>query len=247
MEPDGWRFAFLVLSVALLGVWLILCAARPDLRRTMFRVSLATMLLGLTEPVFVPRYWSPPTVWNLARQTGFDLESLLFSFGIGGIVFAAYDELVGQAPSLDVVGERSQPRHRVHSFAVLLPPVVFVTLPLLSDLNPIYAAAIAMTTGFVATLYCRPDLLVKMAVSGILFLLMYFVVFVLFARTFPGYVAAVWNLKALSGVLLWGVPLEELLFAFTFGLYWSSVYEHMAWRGSGPRLGAQTAVLRSVR
>jgi hypothetical protein len=72
-----------------------------------------------------------------------------------------------------------------------------------------------------ATLYCRPDLWRKMLASGVLFFLLYFVVFVLFDQAFPGYVAAVWDLKAVSGILLWGVPLEELLFAFTFGLYWS--------------------------
>jgi hypothetical protein len=103
----------------------------------------------------------------------------------------------------------------------------------LTTLNPIYAAVIALAGGFLATLYCRPDLWRKMVASGILFLLLYFVVFALFNLAFPGYVAAVWNLKAVSGVLLWGVPLEELLFAFTFGLYWSSLYEHLAWRRTG--------------
>jgi hypothetical protein len=49
---------------------------------------------------------------------------------------------------------------------------------------------------------------------------------------FPSYVAAVWNLPALSRVFVAGVPLEELMFAFTFGLYWSSVYEHLAWKRS---------------
>ncbi len=71
-----------------------------------------------------------------------------------------------------------------------------------------------------------------MLVSGGLFLLLYFVVFAAFNLAFPGYVPSVWNLPALSGVLLAGVPLEELMFASTFGLYWSSVYEHLAWKRS---------------
>jgi hypothetical protein len=48
----------------------------------------------------------------------------------------------------------------------------------------------------------------------------------------PGYVAQVWNLRALSGVLLGGIPLEELLFGFSFGWYWAGVYEHVTWRTS---------------
>jgi hypothetical protein len=28
---------------------------------------------------------------------------------------------------------------------------------------------------------------------------------------------------------LFGLPLEELLFGLSFGLYWAAVYEHFAW------------------
>ena len=87
-------------------------------------------------------------------------------------------------------------------------------------------------SGFLATLFCRPDLWLKMVVSGTLFLVLYFLVFMLFDRAFPGYVAAVWNCRTISGRLVFGVPVEELMFAFTFGLYWSSVYEHVTWRRS---------------
>ena len=31
-------------------------------------------------------------------------------------------------------------------------------------------------------------------------------------------------------MLIGGVPLEELLFGFTFGMYWASAYEHLTWR-----------------
>ena len=71
-----------------------------------------------------------------------------------------------------------------------------------------------------------------MCVSGVLFFCLYFLFFWVFDRAFPGYVEAVWNLDAISGLMLWGVPVEELMFAFTFGLYWSSMYEHIAWRGN---------------
>jgi hypothetical protein len=190
------------------------------------------MPLGLTEPLFVPAYWNPPTLFNLARRTGFDLESLLFSFAIGGIVFAMYDALAGTAPAGSMSAERHDPRHRYHFVAVLAAPAIFLVLLAITRLNPIYAAAFGLVGGFLWTLYCRPDLWAKMLVSGGLFLIVYFVVFVAFNLAFPGYVAAVWNLAALSGIVLVGVPLEELMFAFTFGLYWSSVYEHLAWKRS---------------
>jgi hypothetical protein len=230
MSEPAW--AYLALSGALTAAWGALFALRTDLRGSMLRVSLGTMPLGLTEPLFVPQYWNPPTLWDLARRTGFDLESLLFSFAIGGIVFAAYDVLLGRAPTATPIRDRHHRRHRFHEVAIASAPLLFLFLLALTRLNPIYAAALALVGGFAATLYCRPDLWPKMLVSGALFLILYFIVFALFGMVFPGYVAAVWNLGALGGVLVLGVPGEELMFAFTFGLYWSSVYEHFTWRRS---------------
>ena len=227
MEP---AYAYLVFSIALLMVWLILFTARAGIRREMFYVSFGTMFLGLTEPFFVPEYWDPPTLWDLARKTGCDLESLLFSFAVGGIVFSAYNIIFGVAPSESMFHERMDSRHRYHLLVILSAPVISVILMIVKLLNPIYSATIGMTVGFFATLYCQPDLWLKMVVSGVLFFLLYFIAFALFNLVFPGYVAAVWNLKAVSGLLVGGVPLEELLFAYTFGLYWSSTYEHLAWR-----------------
>ena len=36
-------------------------------------------------------------------------------------------------------------------------------------------------------------------------------------------------LSILLGILIFGVPLEELIFGFTFGMMWSSIYEHFKW------------------
>ncbi len=232
--PPIWPYAYLLMSAALFIVWLVLYGVRSDLRRITLRVSAATALLGLTEPLFVPKYWDPYTLLDLARRTGFDLESLLFSFAIGGIVFAGYEVVFRMTPSDSIAGERHERRHRHHLLALATPYLVFLAVAVLTNLNPIYSSAIALVAGFLATLYCRRDLWLKMIVSGGMFLAVYLIVFVLFNLAFPGYVVAVWNLKAISGVRLAGVPLEELMFAFTFGLYWSSLYEHLTWHREHP-------------
>ena len=48
----------------------------------------------------------------------------------------------------------------------------------------------------------------------------------------------------LSGVLIYGIPVEELLFGVAFGLYWSGVYEHFTWTRTVPhtRIHLQPAV-----
>lgn len=75
--------AWLIFSLFLFGIWLVIFIAKPIIRKEMFWVSLCTMPFGLTEPLFVPGYWNPPSLFNLAGRTGFDIESLIFSFAVG--------------------------------------------------------------------------------------------------------------------------------------------------------------------
>ena len=42
----------------------------------------------------------------------------------------------------------------------------------------------------------------------------------------PGYIGQVWNLKALSDVVIYRLPPEELLRGSSFGLAWTGIYEH---------------------
>ncbi len=126
--------------------------------------------------------------------------------------------------------EQHRQKHRFHRLAILSPFISFVILYLLTPLNPIYSTSIALLIGAVASWLCRPDLLKPMIIGGVSFLILYFIVFLIgFVWLFPGYVEAVWNLPAISGILVFGVPIEELLFAATLGAMWSSIYEHYTW------------------
>ena len=86
------HLAWLLWSLILIGIWGVVwfLVRRRDLRRQMIIISLWTSLLGLTEPLFVPAYWLPPSLFDLAANTGFDIESFIFSFAIGGLGFILY-------------------------------------------------------------------------------------------------------------------------------------------------------------
>jgi hypothetical protein len=191
--------------------------------------SVFTMPFGLTEPLFVPAYWSPPSLFDLAESTGFDIESLVFSFGIGGIGAVLYNMFTGRelAPVADA--ERHAPRHKLHGWALAVP---FVSFPILYPLpwNPIYPAIVAVLLGAVAAMWCRPDLARKIWLGAFLFLGYYAVFLIGVESTAPGYIERVWNLSALSGLRVADMPVEEFLFAGAFGAYWSSVYDHFTWK-----------------
>ncbi len=199
----------------------------------MLLTSAVTALFGLSEPLFVPAYWNPPSLFDLAQRTGFDFESLIFSFGIGGVGGALYPTLTGRHHQTIGVAERYAPLHRRHWLAMATP---FVAFPILFALawNPIFPAIIAMVLGAVATALCRPDLRRNAWVGAALFTVYYVGFLVILRFLAPGYIERVWNLTALSGFRPAGFPIEELLFAAAFGLYWSGVYEHLTWHSLRP-------------
>ena len=226
------QYAWLIWSLLLVGIWLVIYLFLKDKgkRREMLMVSLLTSLTGLTEPLFVPAYWNPPSLFNLAARTGFDIESLIFSFAAGGIVVVLYELIFRTAHEKMTIQSHHLTQHRYHIWAILSMPIIFSVLLFFTKLNPIYISVISLIVGGLATWYCRPDLKKKMITSAFLFLALYFFYFLTLIIMFPGYVQQVWNLQAVSGILIIGIPLEELLYAFSFGFMWSSIYEHFTWR-----------------
>lgn len=230
------QYAWFIWSIIILAVWgaIYLILRNSQQRKEMLIVSAWTSLAGLTEPIFIPEYWNPPSLFDLAQRTGFDIEGPIFAFAVGGIASVLYERLFSMRHATMSALDRHQPRHRYHLLALLSAPAVFLILLVFTELNPIYATVTALLAGGIFTWYCRPDLKKKMFVSAAIFTAIYFVYFLTLVIAFPLYVESFWNLDALTGVLVFGIPLEELIFAFAFGFFWSSVYEHATWKRLQP-------------
>jgi hypothetical protein len=226
-----FHYVWLIWSVAFLCPWAVLWIAFPEHRAVMWKTSLFMAPFGLAEPLFVPEYWNPPSLFELAQRTGFDIESIIFSFAIGGIGAVLYNIITHRNLRPVDAAERSHRRHRYHKASLAVPFVLFPALYFL-PWNPIYPGIVAMALGAAAAVWCRPDLKYNTLLGGVLFLAFYTVLLLSLKWSAPGYIEQVWNLQALAGVVIYGLPLEELLFGFSFGLYWTGVYEHFTWKKS---------------
>ena len=226
MTPD--QYVWLAWSLAFLVPWALLYWRAPQYRTRMVKASFLTAPFGLTEPLFVPAYWAPPSLFDLAGRTGFDVESVIFSFGIGGVGTVLYNVLARRSERPIKHDMRAHRRHRFHRWALASPFLIFVALYAF-PWNPIYPAIAAMVAGALAAALCRPDLARSTLVGAALFLAYYLVLLTGLELSAPGYIARVWNLSDLSGALIGPLPIEELLFAFAFGGFWSGVYEHLTW------------------
>src|SRR3972149_11151095 len=111
---------WLVFSLILLGIWFVVFWISKS-KREMLWVSLLTMPFALTEPLFVPEYWTPPSLFILAAITGFDIESFIFTFAIGGIGSVLYELWCNSKHRKMSKKEMQHVKHKYHSMALLSP------------------------------------------------------------------------------------------------------------------------------
>lgn len=224
--PD--RYVWLVFASAFLAVWLALYVAYPRFRGVMLWTSWFTLPFGFSEPLFVGRYWNPPSLFNLAQTTHFDLESFIFCFGIGGVASVLFNIVTSRPIEIGGKTEHDFRWQPLYDAALASPAYVF-TIVLLITRTPIGAGIAAMIVGAAARMAYRPGLRAKTCMGGVLFL-GYYALFLLALRlAAPGYIARVWNPNAIGGVRVFGVPLIEPIFALGVGLFWSGLYEQVAW------------------
>ena len=129
------HYVWFIWSLIILALWGVVYLMKKDSRREMLKMSWITMPFGLTEPLFVPEYWYPPSLFDLAIKTGFDIESLIFSFAIGGIGTVLYN-LIFKRRFIEMPHtERSHQRHSLHVYILFVPVLIFAALSLFTGLN----------------------------------------------------------------------------------------------------------------
>ena len=74
-------------------------------------------------------------------------------------------------------------------------------------------------------LFFRHDLLKDALLSGLLVGGLMFVFYLLFSLIFDGIINEWWMLKNISGIIIYGAPLEELMWGFGWGFVADPAYE----------------------
>lgn len=227
------QYIWVFWTALLLALWIGLYIGLPGHRSIMWWSSLICMPLGLTQPVYLQAYWTPPSLFGLTQRTGFDLESLLFCFTIAGISIALFKVYSGTIilPTNDPV-RRAQINRRFKP-AIAAPFVLSPWLYLIWPWNPIYWAILTMLIGALAAMWCLPEWVRKLGVSALLFTAVYAVPLLVLELLAPGYTQRVWNLQDLSGVTLFTAPVEEFLFAICFSLSCNGIYLLLLWNRYG--------------
>jgi len=232
MDYYGFFFGDLFLGL----IWLLGFLWRKDLRKAMiwsglfYAALLAVFLIffrlgTIVFPVassreIVPGYWHPHTIFNLGRITGgYSVEDGLYMFFVGGIATYVYELIFHKSI-------RFKRKIQNHIHAVKLAAFAAALLALLTNLNLMYSLILFGYVGAAVIWRERKDLIAHSVVGGVCFALIYIVSFMIFNLLFPHFVGEFYTFKNVSGVLILGIPLEEYLYALSFGLMWAPFYEY---------------------
>jgi len=217
---DNYQYAYILGSLLVgLPIWSILLVHRQDLWKEILFSSLTVGIIApFWELAFLKDYWHPELMnpWRIV------IGDFFYGFFFGGIASVIYEECYGKY--------FSKRKNRKHHWSFFIVPFIFVSclvflIPVRLGAHSIYASFIMFFVLSAAMFFFRRDLLADSLISGLLVGLITLIGYSFFIFLFPGIIQAWWKLENLSGVFVYGIPLEELVWAFGMGMVGGPVYE----------------------
>jgi len=219
---QNYHYSYLVGVLIFGAAWLACYFIGKNYRAEIRWGTLISAPMALTSILFVPQYWTPPSLFDLDQKIRVGIEDALWAAAVGGIASVVAEILLKERLSALRKGVRKR-----HLGPFILVVVVFIVLQLWHPGKTIYNTIIAFAIGAVVIAVLRSDLIPTMLAGALSFSLLYFALFLIFLLLYPGFIQRYYNIPNLLGIYVVGVPIEELLFAGTGGAIWSVAYEYV--------------------
>lgn len=218
----NYHYSYLVGALLFAAAWLACYFLGKKYRTEIRWGTLISAPMALTSILFVPQYWTPPSLFDLDQRIRVGIEDFLWAAAVGGIASAVAEILLKER--LFTLRKVARKRHYA---PFVLVAGVFIALELWHPEKTIYNCIIAFAIGAVVIAFLRSDLIPTMITGALSFTALYFTLFLVFLFLYPGFIQRYYNVPNLLGVYIAGVPIEELLFAGSGGAIWSVAYEYV--------------------
>jgi len=219
---QNYHYSYLVGALIFDAAWLACYLLGKNYRAEIRWGTLISAPLALTSILFVPQYWTPPSLFDLDQKIRVGIEDFLWAAAVGGIA-----SVVAEILLKDRLSRLRKVAHKRHFAPFVVIVVVFIALELWHKDKTIYNCIIAFAIGAIVIAVLRSDLIPTMLIGALSFTALYFVLFLIVLLLYPDFVNRFYNIPKLLGIYVRGVPIEELLFAGTGGAIWSVAYEYV--------------------
>jgi hypothetical protein len=201
------------ITIVILLIFLALFLKLPDYRREMFWAG------GLSIPLVL--------IWSVANfDETVSISSTLITVGLRLILvflFAGVTALLYEILFLRHFKIVPHP-HRAKLGQLLLGPLVFLIMVLLLHVSGLISLLVGFLAEALVLIYHRKELLWEAIVSGLFMAVVYLLVFVMISRITPSMEFSLLS-SGYSGIDVFGLPIEVILFVFGYGMLWGPLYE----------------------
>jgi hypothetical protein len=218
----SYHYSYLVGVLIFWIAWVLCFALGATYRREMRWGTLIAAPMALTSLLFVPQYWTPPSLFDLDNKIRVGIEDFLWAAAVGGMA-----SIVGEILVKEKLAAIRRSRHKRHYGPFIVIVALFVGLELWHPNRTMDNTIISFAVGALVLAFLRRDLIPLMVTSTASFTILYFLLFSCVLLLYPEFVQRFYNLANLLGIFIHGVPIEELLFAATGGAIWSVAYEYV--------------------
>lgn len=205
-------------ALIILPLWLSLFIFRKDLRKQMIFLG---CLIGFLAP-FVEFGWFLKDYWNpllYVSHFNFIWQEIVFGFLLGGIASVIYEALSGKK---EIKGEFKF-LNFILPIGILV--ICFVFFTNILHFNSMYSNYIGFAGTTLFIFIKRKDLIKDAFVSGVVTGIIAFIGYPILLKIYPNLIADWWFLNNISGILIIGIPLEEIIWFYLFGLFTGALYE----------------------
>jgi hypothetical protein len=201
----------------------VLSFYRWDLESFLFCFAVGGITSVAVELSWMRRFslWLDYCVWRCVRAFFVGLYLLILQRKPTEVFIVSYSPV---RPAVTPQQLRTENMLLVTFFAAMLGATTQFGLNIIYDTGIVCLAAAVFIT------WRRPELRWQVIGGGITFTLIYTVVLTITGFVYPDFYRDHWQLDRLSGIWIADAPLEEYIFAFSFGVLWTPLYE--VWKNS---------------
>lgn len=202
--------------------WMIFFLLRKDLRAKMMGLGIGFGINSLLlEPFTYHDWWRPLTITGTIPG----IEDFLFGFFTTGVAAVAYQVFFNKKimkPKTD----QSKEKIKRLIFLLVTGYLLFFTSIIILKLPSFYASMIAMTVVLAGILYQREDLTKTAVASAFLTLVIGFTLYWIINLFSPGWIDAFWLFTAVPRVMIFSLPIDDIIWFPMFGALVSVMYEY---------------------
>lgn len=220
----SYQYSYLIGDFILLAIWIILYLWRKDIRKEMLLLSIIFGIGGIfVQFIYIQDWWHPLTITN----TIVGIEDFLFGFVTGGIAGVIYEEIFKRKVKIRKTDKKKENYIWIKLFLIisLLTILLFIGFYILK-ISSFYSSVLAFTISIFIIWIKRKDLIIDSIISGILLMIISFIVFNLMEIASPGWIHSTWYFENLSGIIILNSPLEDVIFFFLSGAFIGPLYEY---------------------